>query len=66
MTVVHVIFHSETVRLILNSIIGCWGYTLDREDKVSEDKSVTICIAVTRAEILGKVIQEQRDRAREI
>jgi hypothetical protein len=24
-----------TVRLSLNFIVGCWGYTLDREDRVS-------------------------------
>jgi hypothetical protein len=26
---------SVTVRLSLNFIIGCWGYTVDREDRVS-------------------------------
>jgi hypothetical protein len=30
------------VRLSLNFIIGCWGYTIDREDKVSGETSVTI------------------------
>jgi hypothetical protein len=31
-----------TVRLSLNFIIGCWGYTHDREDIVSGKMNVTI------------------------
>jgi hypothetical protein len=31
-----------TVRLSLNFIIGCWGYTLDREDRVSGETSVAV------------------------
>jgi hypothetical protein len=34
-----------TVRLSLNLFIGCWGYTLDREDKVSGETSVMILLS---------------------
>jgi hypothetical protein len=43
-----------TVKLSLNFIIGCWGYTLDREDRVSGKTSVTVCIAVSRRIERGK------------
>jgi hypothetical protein len=29
-------------RLSLNFLIGCWGYTVDREDRVSGEASVTV------------------------
>jgi hypothetical protein len=54
-----------TIRLSLNFILGVKIYTLDREARVSGKTSVTIFIAVRRAEIVGKVIQEQRERVRE-
>jgi hypothetical protein len=31
-----------TVILSLNFIIGCWGYTLDREERVGGETSVAI------------------------
>jgi hypothetical protein len=49
--------------LNLNFIIGWWGYTLDREDRQT---SVTICIAGTRAKIVGKCnTGTERERVRE-
>jgi hypothetical protein len=35
-------FMVVTVRLSLNFIIGCWGYTLDREGRVSGETCVTV------------------------
>jgi hypothetical protein len=45
-----------TIRLSLNLFIGCWGYTLDREDKsyLVEEAVLTVCIAVSRAEVVLK------------
>jgi hypothetical protein len=40
--------HFVTIRLSLNFIIGCWDYTFDREDRVSGETCVTVCIAVSR------------------
>jgi hypothetical protein len=42
------------VKLILNFIIGCWYYTLDRTKLVSGDTSVTVCIADSRGRQRGK------------
>jgi hypothetical protein len=47
-----------TVRLSLNVILGVKICTLDRTELVSGEMSVTVCIAVRRAEIMGKMIQE--------
>jgi hypothetical protein len=60
-------FQVVTVRLSLNFITGHWGYTLDRENRVScwGEAVVTICIAVSRAVIVGKLSKEQRQRERE-
>jgi hypothetical protein len=46
-----------TVRLSLYFVLDVKIYTLDREDRVSWG-----CIAVRRAEIVGKMIQEQGER----
>jgi hypothetical protein len=35
---------------------------IERAELVSGETSVTVCIAVRRAEIVGKMIQEQRER----
>jgi hypothetical protein len=48
------LIQTVTVRLRFNFIIGCWAYTLDREDRVSGEMSVTVCIAVSRAAIMEK------------
>jgi hypothetical protein len=47
-------YTAVTVRLSLNFILGVKIYTLNREDRVSEETSVTVCIPVSRAEIVGK------------
>jgi hypothetical protein len=50
----------------LKFVIGCWVIQLiERAELVSGETSVTVCIAVRRAEIIGKVIEEQRERERE-
>jgi hypothetical protein len=51
--------------LRLNFIIGYWGYIQDREGRVSWETCLTVCIAVRRAEIVGKMIQKHRERERE-
>jgi hypothetical protein len=38
---------------------------IEGTEVVSGETSVTVCIAVRRAEIMGKMIQEQRERERE-
>jgi hypothetical protein len=51
-----------TVRLSLKFIIGCWSYTLDREDSCLVARRVErFCVAVRRAEIVEKMVQEQRE-----
>jgi hypothetical protein len=40
-------------------------HLIERTEVVSVERSVTICIAVRRADIVGKMIQEHRDRVRE-
>jgi hypothetical protein len=45
----------------LNFIIECWDYTLDRENKVSGETCVTVCIAVSR-----RVQRGRNDAGREI
>jgi hypothetical protein len=38
---------------------------IERTELVSEETSVTVCIAARRAEIVGKMIEEQTDIVRE-
>jgi hypothetical protein len=40
-------------------------HLIERTELVSGETCVTICIAVRRLEIVGKLIQEQRERERE-
>jgi hypothetical protein len=42
------------------------GYTLYRKDRISAETNVKFCIAVRKAEIVGKMIQEQREGKRKI
>jgi hypothetical protein len=57
---------SVTVRLSLNFIIGCWGYTLDREDRVSGETSVTILHSSWKSRDHGKNdTGKERERERE-
>jgi hypothetical protein len=37
-------------------------HLIEKAELVSGDTSVTVCIAVRRAESVGKMIQEQRER----
>jgi hypothetical protein len=39
-------------------------HLIERTELVSGETSVTICVAVKRAEIVGKIIQDQRERER--
>jgi hypothetical protein len=41
-------------------------HLLERRDLDSEETSVKICIAVRRAEIVEKIIQEQRESKRTV
>jgi hypothetical protein len=51
-----------TLRLILNFILDVQIYTLEqRAELVSRQTSATVCIAVRRAEIVEKMIKEQRE-----
>jgi hypothetical protein len=40
-------------------------HLIERTKLVSGETSVTFCVAIRRAEIVGKMIQEQRERERE-
>jgi hypothetical protein len=40
-------------------------HLIERTELVSEETSVTVFIAVRRAEIVGKIIQEQREIVKE-
>jgi hypothetical protein len=40
-------------------------HLIERTELVSGETCVTVCIAVRSAEIVGKMIQEQRERERE-
>jgi hypothetical protein len=39
---------------------------IERTELVSGETSVTVCIAVRKAEMVGKIIQEQRESKRRI
>jgi hypothetical protein len=41
-------------------------HLIERTELVSGETSVTVCVAVRRAEIVGKIIQEQRKSKRTV
>jgi hypothetical protein len=55
------------VTLSINLFIGCWGYTLiERTELISGETSVTVCIAVSTAVIVGKFnTGTERERVKE-
>jgi hypothetical protein len=60
--------HIVTVRMSLNFIVGCWGYTCDREDRVSGERSVTILHSSYKSRDSGKNdtgTERERERVRE-